>query len=113
MRLMLAERRFAKGTVRSTAAFNSKLKRFGRGGLDDASTNDDDFDPAALARNPFDRPASSSSSSSSAPPRASEEDAYFDFEMPSTREARPEARRVPGTLSRPQVVKTVHAFDED
>lgn len=111
MRLMLAERRFDKGAVRSTAAFNSKLKRFGRGGLDD-STNDDEFDPAALARNPFDRPASSSAAAA-APWRASEEDTYFDFEMPSTREARPDARRVPGSLSRPQVVKTVHAFDED
>lgn len=110
MRLMLAERRFDKGTVRSTAAFNSKLKRFGRGGLDD-STNDDEFDPAALARNPFDR--AGSSSSSSGPPRVSEEDSYFDFEMPSTREARPEGRRMPGTISRPQVSKPLHAFDDE
>src|SRR5689334_16061253 len=34
-RLLLAERRFDKGSVRSTAAFSQKLKRFGRAGLDD------------------------------------------------------------------------------
>lgn len=109
-RLMLAERRFDKGSIRSVQAFNTRLKRFGRGGLDDDNFDDDEFLSSATAasasRNPF---APSAAAPINSP--LLEEDLDFNFEMPSTRSAMIGGQRQPGTISRPQVVKQMSSFD--
>ena len=102
---MLAERRFDKGTIRSTESFNTKIKRFGRSGLDDEDNDDEFLSSVSASHGP------SLSSLSPGASGARDDDDFLSFEMPNTRSKMPGGARQPGSMLKPRVVKQIHTFD--
>jgi len=129
-RLQIAERRFDKGSVRSIDNFNSRLKRFGRGGLDD-NTDDEAFGTSSshARKNPFDHDDDEEDDGGDEPAHGDDEDGYnygtrsssvggrggrapseadeFTFQLPSMRAELANSTRQPGRMTQPVAVKAI------